>query len=237
MPVNSSPSGSAGQSDPLLVDLDPCRGRSGGNVVIKIRRDDPQWSDRCCDPNKRSMRRVRYRAFTEYQIAGVSMCVEVGGHRPEERVEVPLFVERHSCDARQIAGKLLEGRQARGRIHRGTSSDEEHQPPSRLCVDDSLRQFDLTRDPHRCLAPPQILTSTLHAAPYPLRRRSANSSPSPSSLPTSLVPTSGHAAMGVCPCSVRDPSTDTRGGCVDLAKTRASSFRSGFVYRDSLSRR
>ena len=33
--------------------------------------------------------------------------------------------------------------------------------------------------------------------------------------------------------SAKDPSTDTRRGCVDLAKTRASSFRSGFVHRDA----
>ena len=181
------------RSDPLLVDLDSGRGRSGGYVVIKVRRDDPQWSDRCSDPNDRSMRRVRHRAFTGNQIAGVSMDVEVGRHRPEEPVEIPWIVERHSRDARQITGKLLEGRQARGRTHRGSSPDEGHQSRSCVRVDDSLRQFDLTRDPHLCLAPlgSGILT---HAAPYPLRRRSDISSPSPPSLPTRLVPTSRHAS-------------------------------------------
>src|SRR5450759_234722 len=35
-----------------------------------------------------------------------------------------------------------------------------------------------------------------------------------------------------CAVPYEDPATDTRGGCVELAQARSSSFRSGFRNRD-----
>jgi hypothetical protein len=201
-------------------------------VVIKVRRDDPQWSDRCCDPNERSMRRVRYRAFTGYQIAGVSMCVEVGGHRPEERVEVPFFVERHSCDARQITGKLLEGRQARRRIYRdgaslalsGCGCSLPLPTATRLMTDatSTVRGVPLVTDPDLdrfARLDSRGLTVTGHRSSATTRCCSARSR-----SPTTGVPAAASRGVGITRCGGGSRICHWGTGCGRMCDSR---FRSG----------